>query len=156
MSWIERMAYSIVHQDVYILFFLLLAVIDLVILLQLNKTTASRVKEWRSGVKNTSFARYKWEIHETVYSVFVTFISLFPLLGMFGTVKELMKVDLGDGNFAGISGNFFGALTSTAWGIIFAIVFKIIHALIEGRTEGILQECKEQSEICSGNNGENK
>lgn len=153
MSWIARMFYSIFHQDVYILFFLLLAVIDLVFLLHLNKTTSSKVREWRSGARNASFAEYKWEIHEKVYSIFTTFISLFPLLGMFGTVKELMKVNLAEGNMMGVSENFFGALTSTAWGIIFAIIFKIIHALIEGQTESILQECKEMSETASGKKG---
>ncbi|HNZ98234.1 hypothetical protein [Ruminococcus sp.] len=35
--------------------------------------------------------------------------------------------------------NFFGALTSTAWGIIFAVAFKIINARFFADVEDLIQ-----------------
>ena len=61
------------------------------------------------------------------YTLFTTFISIFPLLGMFGTVQALVGLDL-TGEMDGVKQHFFEALTSTAWGIIFAIIFKLLHA----------------------------
>ena len=52
------------------------------------------------------------------YTLFTTFISIFPLLGMFGTVQALVGLDL-TGEMDGVKQHFFEALTSTAWGIIF-------------------------------------
>ena len=62
-----------------------------------------------------------------LYTLFTTFISIFPLWGMFGTVKALVALDL-SGELTAVREHFFEALTSTAWGIIFAIIFKILHA----------------------------
>ncbi|MBQ5335038.1 MAG: MotA/TolQ/ExbB proton channel family protein [Oscillospiraceae bacterium] len=62
-----------------------------------------------------------------VYTLFTTFISIFPLLGMFGTVQALVGLDL-TGEMEGVKQHFFEALTSTAWGIIFAVIFKVLHA----------------------------
>ena len=71
------------------------------------------------------------------YTLLINFISTFPLLGMLGTVKSLI------GLASGMSDNsneleitmFFSALTSTAWGIIFAIVFKTFTSGIISKTE---------------------
>lgn len=63
------------------------------------------------------------------YSLFVTMITIFPMLGMFGTVAGLLGLDLASGNMENIRDNFFIALTSTAWGIIFSVIFKFINAL---------------------------
>ncbi len=62
------------------------------------------------------------------YSIFECGISVFPLLGMLGTVSALLNLDLSAGDMANIRNNFFMALTSTAWGIIFAVLFKLLHA----------------------------
>ncbi len=58
------------------------------------------------------------------YSLFSGFTSVFPLWGMLGTVASLIRAaqSMTGGNVA--VDEFFGALTSTAWGIIFAIIFK--------------------------------
>mgnify|MGYP003299639100 CR=1 FL=1 len=60
----------------------------------------------------------------------ITVISVFPLLGMFGTVIGLLGLDLTTGDMENIRTNFFIALTSTAWGIIFSVIFKVFHAVI--------------------------
>ena len=43
----------------------------------------------------------------------------------------LLGLDMAANDMANIKNNFFMALTSTAWGIIFSIVFKILHAVYE-------------------------
>lgn len=65
------------------------------------------------------------------YSAYYTLISIFPLLGMYGTVKSLLMLDFSTSEaLANAQTNFFDALTSTVWGIIFSIIFKILYALI--------------------------
>ena len=43
----------------------------------------------------------------------------------------LLGLDMAANDMANIKNNFFLALTYTAWGIIFSIVFKILHAVYE-------------------------
>ena len=62
------------------------------------------------------------------YTLFLTFVSIFPLLGMLGTVCGLLGLDLATGDMENIKNNFFIALTSTAWGIIFSGFFKVLNA----------------------------
>ncbi|MBR1592739.1 MAG: MotA/TolQ/ExbB proton channel family protein [Ruminococcus sp.] len=59
------------------------------------------------------------------YSVFTNFIAIFPLLGILGTVYSLLGLVSDSSN---ITGNFYSALTSTFWGIVFAIIFKLVDA----------------------------
>ena len=74
------------------------------------------------------------------YSAFTTFISIFPLWGMFGTVTSLLALDM-NGDLSSVQENFFTALTSTAWGIIFAILFKVLNAvLVSIKTEEVLEK----------------
>lgn len=62
------------------------------------------------------------------YAMYTNFTSLFPLLGMLGTVLALIRM-VNQSGFD-VSGAFFGALTSTFWGIVFAIIFKILDSRI--------------------------
>ncbi len=63
----------------------------------------------------------------TFYSVFVNITAVFPLLGIFGTVWSLIPMveKLSD-----MQQNFFAALTSTFWGLVFAIVFKLLDGIV--------------------------
>ena len=69
---------------------------------------------------------------ESLYSVFVNVTAIFPLLGILGTVVSLlpMVADLSD-----MQTNFFAALTSTFWGLVFAIVFKLLDGFLAARME---------------------
>ena len=92
------------------------------------------------------------------YSIFTSSITLFPLLGMFGTVVSLINV--GNIDFAqaadsldAVKGDFFTALTSTAWGIIFASVFKMINSVKQPAVEDdlatitrLVEQLKEKTE----------
>lgn len=66
------------------------------------------------------------------YSVFVNVTGIFPLLGILGTVLSLLRLINDTQN---VTSNFYGALTSTFWGLVFAIIFKSIDGLISSRIE---------------------
>ena len=67
-----------------------------------------------------------------LYSVFVNLTGIFPLLGILGTVSSLLVLvqDMSD-----VTGSFYGALTSTFWGLVFAIVFKLLDGVISAKIE---------------------
>ena len=75
---------------------------------------------------------------DKLYGAFTAVISIFPLLGMIGTVYSLLCLDMTDtgGN---ITDNFWIALTSTFWGAVFGVVFKLLdctlNPLIEDANE---------------------
>lgn len=71
----------------------------------------------------------KWSVSvlETGNVVFVTIISIFPLLGMLGTVQSLLNLDIA-GDMDGLKNNFFQALDTTKLGIIYAVVYKVLYA----------------------------
>ena len=66
------------------------------------------------------------------YSIFVNITGCFTLFGILGTVISLLSLvsDSSD-----VTGSFYGALTSTMWGIIFAIIFKIADAFLSAWIE---------------------
>ncbi|NDL67156.1 MotA/TolQ/ExbB proton channel family protein [Anaerotalea alkaliphila] len=67
------------------------------------------------------------------FHLHLTINSLFPLLGILGTVIALLRLtDLDD---AVILLNFTRALTSTFWGLIFAILFKSIDGFIFAKVD---------------------
>lgn len=66
------------------------------------------------------------------YSLFVNAIAIFPLLGMLGTVISLLKLASGGDNLVE---NFYGALTSTLWGLVFAVIFKAVDAFVSAHVE---------------------
>lgn len=79
------------------------------------------------------------------YTVFITIISLFPLLGMFGTVKSLIglgEIFQTDDDMNSIKSEFFLALTSTALGIICSIVYKIINAFFQPFIENQIEKAR--------------
>lgn len=61
------------------------------------------------------------------YTLYVNLTGVFPLLGILGTVISLIGMV---GSTSGIEGSFFAALTSTFWGLIFAILFKVLDGFI--------------------------
>lgn len=69
----------------------------------------------------------------TFYSLFVNITGIFPLLGILGTVVSLLGLV---SDMENVTGNFYGALTSTFWGLIFAIVFKFLDGLVSPVIEG--------------------
>ena len=69
---------------------------------------------------------------ESLYAVFVNVTSIFPLLGILGTVVSLLPMV---SELADMQTNFFAALTSTFWGLVFAIIFKLLDGFLSSRME---------------------
>ena len=72
------------------------------------------------------------ETSEKYYSMFSNLASIFPLLGILGTVIALIPLVQ---HIEDMQQDFFVALTSTLWGLIFAICFKVLDALLAPRIE---------------------
>lgn len=129
----SKMFSSIVSSDTIIL---LVAVMTGVIFWNLRKKKnefRDNFQKWKSekrfkkiNIKTVSIK--KW------HNIFITLISFFPLLGMLGTVTALLKLDLTEAG-GDVKNNFFDALTSTAWGIVFSLIFKGMNAFIETEIE---------------------
>lgn len=68
----------------------------------------------------------------SLYSVFINLTGIFPLLGILGTVTSLLGLVA---DFSDITSNFYGALTSTFWGLVFAIIFKFLDGIISAKIE---------------------
>lgn len=66
------------------------------------------------------------------YTLYGTITGIFPLLGILGTVVSLLGMV---GDTADVTGGFFAALTSTFWGLVFAIVFKFMDSIMSPRLE---------------------
>lgn len=73
------------------------------------------------------------EKENKTFHLYAAITSLFPLLGILGTILSLIKiVGLGD---TSLMLNFSEALTSTFWGLIFGITFKAFGGILSGRSE---------------------
>lgn len=62
------------------------------------------------------------------YALYSNLTTMFPLMGMLGTVVSLIPMVNSIG--AESTGLFFSALTSTFWGIVFALIFKLLDASV--------------------------
>ena len=67
-----------------------------------------------------------------LYSLFVNLTGIFPLLGILGTVISLLGLVADNTD---VTGNFYGALTSTFWGLVFAIIFKFLDGIVSAKIE---------------------
>ena len=99
-----------------------------------------------SGLKKMT---YYWL--DVSYTLFVATISMFPLFGMLGTVVSLIglgNIFQTDGtDMNGIKSEFFLALTSTAWGLIFSLLFKFVNAIAQPFIENQIDKAKKALNI---------
>ncbi len=79
----------------------------------------------------------EYQIMIILYTLYTNITAIFPLLGILGTVAALIK-EFDD--IEGLTGNFMVALSTTFWGILFAIVFKGIDAVVSGPMERIVED----------------
>ncbi|MCM1164420.1 MAG: MotA/TolQ/ExbB proton channel family protein [Lachnospiraceae bacterium] len=70
------------------------------------------------------------------YALFTNLTAVFPLLGILGTVTSLMRLSGADD----LSENFMSALSTTFWGLVCAIGFKIADSFITARLDRALDE----------------
>ena len=132
---------SILGNDLLILIAGIVALAFMIVTIVLAKAIKIRTKEWKKN-KNAKFSKFLLHGTSKFYTLFVTMISIFPLLGMLGTVIGLLGLDLASGDMDNIKNNFFIALTSTAWGIIFSVIFKVAHAWIADNVEEQIETAK--------------
>ena len=71
---------------------------------------------------------------EQLYSLFVAITSVFALLGILGTVLSLIMLVGGDLTYV-TQQSFFTALTTTFWGVLFAIIYRICDARISTKIQ---------------------
>ncbi len=144
MSVWDKLFESITTSDFYIVLFAIGELVFLGLSVFFAVSVKKRIEQWKSQ-RNIEFSHYLFEVLNITYSLFMTIITIFPLLGMFGTVLALLGVDMA-GDMAQLQNRFFDALTSTAWGIIFAVIFKLLNALVAPFIEEQIEEAKKLSE----------
>ena len=69
---------------------------------------------------------------ESLYAIFANVTAIFPLLGILGTVISLLPMVA---DLSNMQSNFFAALTSTLWGLVFAIVFKLLDGFLSSKMD---------------------
>lgn len=89
----------------------------------LGKTT----KTENSKLTASELLSYREKMNKR-YALYTNLTTMFPLMGMLGTVVSLIPMVNSIG--AESAGLFFSALTSTFWGIVWALVFKLLDASI--------------------------
>ena len=139
MGFWKTMEESIFASDWYIGVAAILTIVALAVSL---KFMSSIKKEIQKKESSKAIILREEQYLEWCYNMFIT---LFPLLGMFGTVAALLSLDL-TGEIEQIKGNFFNALTSTAWGIVFSVLFKIVNAIVENKIEQVYEKARKLTE----------
>lgn len=132
MNFVSKLAASITSNDIYILFTAIVAATVLAVVLYANKMVNKEFALWK---KEKYYSKHIYHCLTVGYTMFVTLISIFPLLGMFGTVTALLGLDLTSTASESAKASFFNALTSTTWGIIFSVIFKVINAIFASSIE---------------------
>ena len=79
------------------------------------------------------------------YTVMLTLISIFPLLGMLGTVFALLDLDI-TGASAQMKNDFFHALNTTAAGLIAAVITKVANSFVQAYIERQEEHAKDHLE----------
>ena len=105
--------------------------LHLVIFLPIQPLKGGTIKTPGKTFEVESFVKMREEA-ESVYAVFTNLTAIFPLMGILGTVISLLPMVA---DMANVQTNFFTALTSTFWGLVFAIAFKICDAFLTARME---------------------
>ncbi len=141
-SFAQKMLSSITRQDIFILGAALCEFIFFCFVLRNSGDINVHKSEMHTNQKWAEVLRKRLNFW---YSIFTTLITLFPLFGMFGTVVALLNLDLSsNGNeMVSIQNNFFNALTSTAWGIVFSIVYKCLNSVIASRVNDTIDQIHE-------------
>ena len=105
--------------------------LHLVIFLPIQPLKGGTIKTPGKTFEVESFVKMREEA-ESIYAVFTNLTVIFPLMGILGTVISLLPMV---SQMANVETNFCTALTSTFWGLVFAIAFKICDAFLTSRME---------------------
>ena len=140
MGFVDKMIRGI-PGDWYIFACAGVAVVCLFLVRLSNRAIDREFDEWKS---ENHYSRLTYRRLTVAYTLFLTLITVFPLLGMFGTVKSLLALDFSSQSaIADAKYSFFDALTSTAWGIVFALLFKLVNAFISTHADDNIRKMSE-------------
>ena len=117
--WYANKVYSTIHAEAYL-------PDDVYDELDAAPPTRGEIKRMKTKLRKMR------ETSEKYYTMFVTLTNIFPLMGILGTVIALIPMVQ---HVENIQQNFYIALTSTLWGLIFAIFFKILDGVLLPRIE---------------------
>lgn len=132
--------------DLLILAFAIVTLINAAKLWKKRDNINNKISDWEDKSDNFFNVDRNKEIMKSYedlnrfYTRFITRISIFPLLGMLGTVVGLLGLDMsGAEAISNAKDSFFTALTSTFWGIICAVIFKGFNAKYFYDVEDLIQ-----------------
>lgn len=66
------------------------------------------------------------------YMLYINITAIFPLMGILGTVLGLITITQ---DLTNVTSNFFAALTSTFWGLVFSIIYKMLDGILASKIE---------------------
>lgn len=91
-------------------------------------------EDQNAAITPDTIRKYETDFNKacSLHSVLAQLISVFPLLGILGTVTGLM-LELQSGTVEGMMESLDVALTTTFFGLIFAIVLKCMEAIFPSR-----------------------
>ena len=134
------------YYNIIILAFAVITALVAVMLHQNRQAVDNEIYDWEASsddIYNVDRVDKIFDSYRKInssYTLFITLISIFPLLGMLGTILALLGLDMSSAEaISNAKNNFFSALSSTAWGIIFAVTFKIINARFFADVEDLIQ-----------------
>ena len=142
---IERLSESIRNNDFYILVAALVTLGFGVFTLGMAVCTSIQARQWKQK-RNKLFSRFMCKSVRWGNTIFVTLVSLFPQLGLMGTVAGLLGLDMFSGDMTNTTDNFLIALTSTGWGVIFSIGFKAVYAFFADFVEDQMEHSRSLAE----------
>lgn len=126
------------------------AVADFIILI-ISLCVASSVSKHFKAANGIGLKKSVYYLLDISYTVFIAIISMFPLLGMFGTVVALIELggvfQTDTADMEAIKPEFFLALTSTAWGIIFSLIYKFVNSIFQSFIENQIEKAKKDLKI---------
>ena len=96
-----------------------------------SESVTKRVKANETQIMKKRFSMVAW------YGSFVNLITIFPVLGMMGTVLALLKLGYTGEFDDNVTSNFLSALTSTFWGAVGGLIFKFEDCFLSPRIEHI-------------------
>lgn len=140
-----RLSESIRDNDFYILVVALVTLGFGVFTLGMAVCTSIQARQWKRK-RNKLFSRFMCKSVRWGNTVFINLVSIFPQLGLLGTVAGLLGLNLFSGDMTNLTDNLLIALTSTGWGVIFAIGFKVAHTLFGNFVEEQIEHSRRLTE----------
>lgn len=104
---------------------------------------SNNINKQMSSKNEPDYKRKSFHWLNLCYNIFLALVSIFPLLGMLGTVLALLGLDLSSQDTSGLQQQFFLALDTTALGLVCSIGFKFAHSFVQTKIETAIAKIDE-------------